>query len=112
MFDGYPSEWSETLTQLADLDAETIIPGHGVLMHDKEYLLLVRDLLADAVKQLNARLPVVGPAEFVSYDDVKDGIDLSAYRERFARGDKGRAERFDLAAARLSRLVFDEARLR
>jgi hypothetical protein len=54
----------------------------------------------------------VGPAEFVSYDDVKDGIDLSAYRERFARGDKGRAERFDLAAARLSRLVFDEARLR
>jgi hypothetical protein len=48
----------------------------------------------------------------VNYDDVKDGIDLSAFRERFSNGDKDRAESFDRAAARLSRLVFDEARLR
>jgi cyclase len=112
LFDGYPSEWAETLTKLAGLEAETIIPGHGILMRDKQYLLLVRDLLSDAVKQLNARLHVVGPAEFVNYDDVKDGIDLSAFRERFSNGDKDRAESFDRAAARLSRLVFDEARLR
>src|SRR5215467_12431391 len=27
-FDGYPSEWGQTLQNLAQLDAETIVPGH------------------------------------------------------------------------------------
>jgi len=40
-YDGYPSEWIQTLQSLAQLDATTIVPGHGPIMHDKAYLYLV-----------------------------------------------------------------------
>src|SRR5215471_9178602 len=45
VYDGYPSEWIQTLQNLAQLDADTIIPGHGPIFHDKTYVYLVRDLL-------------------------------------------------------------------
>ncbi len=40
IYDGYPSEWIQTLQNLAQLDADTIVPGHGPIMHDKTYLFL------------------------------------------------------------------------
>src|SRR5579862_9263578 len=61
-YDGYPSEWIQTLQNLGALDAGTIVPGHGSVMHDKAYLFLVRDLLKSAVDQMNAKLRQTGPA--------------------------------------------------
>jgi len=39
-------------------------------------------------------------------------VDLSAFRQRFAGDDKEMGAAFDDVAARLVKLVFDEARLR
>jgi glyoxylase-like metal-dependent hydrolase (beta-lactamase superfamily II) len=55
IYDGYPSEWVGTMDRLAGLDATSIVPGHGPIMHDKTYLLLIRDLLKSAVDQMNAQ---------------------------------------------------------
>lgn len=112
VLDGYPSEWTRTLQNLADLDANTIVPGHGPILHDKSYILLLRDLLQSAVDQLNERLRQTAPAMFLTVDDVKSSVDLTPFRQRFAGNDQDLAAAFDEVASRLIKLVFDEARLR
>ena len=112
VYDGYPAEWIHTLESLAQLDANTIVPGHGPVLHDKTYVYLLRDLLQSAVDQVNEKLRQTAPAMFQSLDDVKGSVDLTAFRQRFAGSDAELAAAFDSVAARLVKLVFDEARLR
>jgi cyclase len=112
VYDGYPSEWIQTLDSLAQMDAKTIVPGHGPVLHDKTYIYLLRDLMQSAVDQVNEKLRQTAPAMFQTVDDVKDSVDLTAFRQRFAGDDKDLAAAFDNVVARLVKLVFDEARLR
>lgn len=111
-YDGYPSEWVKTLKRIENLDAETIIPGHGEIFHDKKYLVLVTNWMKSAIDQMNTRLKVVGPAEFRTFEEVKDHVDLSEFRQAFAGDDKNLNDRFDQASALLIKLVFKEAALR
>jgi glyoxylase-like metal-dependent hydrolase (beta-lactamase superfamily II) len=107
--DGYPSEWIQTLQNLDQLDADTIVPGHGPIMHDKAYLFLLSDLLKSAVDQLNAQLKRTGPAMFRTLDEVKGAVDLSAFRQRFAGTDEDKAAEFDYMAGKLVKIAFQEA---
>lgn len=111
-YDGYPVEWIQALQNLAALDADTIAPGHGPILHDKTHIYLIRDLIKSAVDQMNERLRRTKPAMFQSLDDVKDAVDLTPFRQRFAGEDKDLGLTFDDEASRLVKLVFDEARLR
>ena len=111
-YDGYPSEWITTMQHLAQLDAGTIVPGHGPILRDKTYVYLVRDLMASAVEQMNEALRKSGPAMFRSVDDVKGEVSLTAFRRRFAGSDKDLMSAFDRASADLVNLVFREASLR
>lgn len=111
-YDGYPVEWIQTLQNLAQLDANTIVPGHGPIMHDKTYIYLVRDLLKSAVDQMDAKLMETQQAMDQTLDDVKGGVDLTPFRQRFAGNDKDLAAAFDDMASHLVKLVFYEASLR
>jgi cyclase len=112
-YDGYPRDWVGTLDRLAGLGAQVTVPGHGEVMRDDVYLRAVRDLLASALEQMDAALKRKGPAEFLALEAVKDEIDLSAFRERFAAGDPELAAAFDAETApKLVKLVFTEASLR
>jgi hypothetical protein len=62
IYDGYPVEWIQTLENLAHLDADTIVPGHGPVMHNKVYIYLLRDLMTSAVDQMNEKLRQTSPA--------------------------------------------------
>src|SRR5215469_15286039 len=107
-YDGYPVEWVQTLESLAALSADTIIPGHGPIMHDKTHIYLVRDLIKSAVDQVNEKLRHSGPAMFQTLDDVKSAVDLTSFRRRFAGNDKYLGAVFDDEASRLVKLVFEE----
>jgi glyoxylase-like metal-dependent hydrolase (beta-lactamase superfamily II) len=109
MIDGYPVEWIQTLQNLAQLDADTIVPGHGPILHDKNYVYLLRDLMKSAVEQVNERLRQTSPAMFQTVDDVRGAVDLSPFRQRFAGNDKNLAMAFDDVSAELVKLVFQEA---
>jgi glyoxylase-like metal-dependent hydrolase (beta-lactamase superfamily II) len=50
--DGYPSDWIHTLDRLEQLDAATIVPGHGHAMRDWAYLRAIRELFRSAVGQV------------------------------------------------------------
>jgi cyclase len=100
------------MENLTLLDAGMIVPGHGPVMHDAAYVSLVRDLMKSAVDQMNEALSKSGPAMFRTVDDVKAGVDLTPFRQRFAGNDKDLAAAFDQTAADLVKLVFREASLR
>jgi len=109
MYDGYPSEWANTMDRVAQLNAESIVPGHGPVLHDNSYVYLIRDLLKSAVAQLNAALPTSGPAMFHKVEDYKSLIDLSSFRQKFAGDDKALAAAFDRAMGDLVNIAFREA---
>lgn len=112
MYDGYPNEWIETLQKLIQLDAGTIVPGHGPIMHDKEYIRLICDLQKSAVDQMNDKLSQSLPAMFQTLDKVKDSIDLNSFRQHFTHGNKELDASFDEMVNRLVKIVFHEASLR
>jgi cyclase len=112
IYDGYPTEWIQTLQNLAQLDVTTIVPGHGPVLHDTTYVYLLRDLLKSAVDQMNEKLRQTGPAMFQSLDDVKGGVNLSSFRQRFAGDDKEQGEAFDDATNELIKVVYEESTLR
>jgi len=112
IYDGYPTEWIRTMQNLGQLEADTIVPGHGPVMHDKMYIFLIRDLLKSAVDQMNAELKRTGPAMFQTLDGVKGAIDLTPFRPRFAGSDKDLTLAFDDMASNLVKVVFEEASLR
>jgi cyclase len=116
-YDGYPTEWIQTLQKLAALDASTIVPGHGPVLHDKAYVLLIGDLLKSAVEQMSVEIKRTGPAMFRTLDEVKGAVDLSAFRPRFANKDVGDTEQevnaaFDDMTAHVIKIVFEEAAMR
>jgi cyclase len=111
-YDGYPAEWVQTLENMAQLDAKIIIPGHGSVLHDKEYLYLVTDLLKSAVEQVRVQIRHKGHPGFYSLEDVKGSIDLTSFRSKFAGDDKDLQEKFDEMTGHLVKIAFNEAALR
>jgi cyclase len=111
-YDGYPSEWGLALQRLAELNATAIVPGHGPVLRDNAYVVLVRDMLKSAVDQVTEALRKTGPAMSRTVNDVKGSVDLSSFKLRFAGNDKELSAAFDQAAAELVKLVFREASLR
>lgn len=112
IYDGYPVEWIQTLQNLAQLDANTIVLGHGPVMHDKTYVWLVRDLMKSAVDQMNAKLAQAGPAMFLTMDDVKGSIDLTSFQQRFIGDNQDRIAAYNEMTTNLIKVVFEEASLR
>jgi len=112
MFDGYPTEWVQTLDKLAGIDAAAIVPGHGGVLRDKDFIYLVRDFLQAAIRQLNERLKEIGPAEFAEFSQVKDGFDLTGFRPKFVAAFPQFDEDYTELERRVATLVFREAQLR
>jgi cyclase len=112
IYDGYPSEWIQTLQNVAQLDADTIVPGHGPILHDKTYLYLMRDLMKSTTDQMTEKLRQTGPAMFQTLDDVKGAVNLIPFRQRFAGNDKDLGAAFDDMAGNLIKAAFLEESLR
>ena len=95
---GYPSEQIGTLRSMAQLDAQTIVPGHGEILHDKVYLNQVIDFLAEVVASVQKQVYRVGfgssKLEQVRARVMGD-VDLDTWRQRFGGDDKDNREFFD-----------------
>jgi glyoxylase-like metal-dependent hydrolase (beta-lactamase superfamily II) len=109
--DGYPSEWIHALDNLNQLDANTIVTGHGPVLHDKSRVVLYRDLLQSAVDQLNAKLIQSGPAMSRTLDEVRGSIDLSPFKQRFIGNDDSLSDEWDGFLQGLTKTLFEEASL-
>lgn len=108
-YDGYPTEWSRTLHRMGELDATTIVPGHGPILHDKTYLYLVADLMQSAVDQVRARIRQIGFPGGHTLDEVKGSVNLTGFRQKFTGDDKDLQTQFDDMAEHLVKITFSEA---
>jgi cyclase len=95
---GFPKEEIETLHSMAQLDAQTIVPGHGEILRDKAYLNMVTDFLEAVTGSVQKQVFLLGsgPAklEEVRAAVLKD-VDFDTWRTRFAGMDKDSREFFD-----------------
>jgi len=84
-FGSYPRAWARVIRQLARLDVETIVPGHGAVMNDASYLEKLSSLFDHVADQAEANRDTVEPA-----------FDFADDKAAFADGDSVKARLFDI----------------
>jgi glyoxylase-like metal-dependent hydrolase (beta-lactamase superfamily II) len=98
---GYPVEEVGTLENLARLDIDTIVPGHGSVLHDKAYLNQVIEFLKVVVAEVDKQVFIIGNGSR-NLEKVKQAVlanlDVKGWRERFSGSDKDNADFFDTFA--------------
>jgi glyoxylase-like metal-dependent hydrolase (beta-lactamase superfamily II) len=72
-------EWIQTMRKLEAIDAVAIVPGHGPVQRDKEYLRLVTALLESVVTQAKAAVQAG-----LTLEETRAKVDLEDFRKRFA----------------------------
>jgi glyoxylase-like metal-dependent hydrolase (beta-lactamase superfamily II) len=78
MGDAYVDEWADSLDRLAQLDFDTVVPGHGAPFKGKEKIAPVQACLRDLWRQaVDLRRAGVPP------DEAASRIDLRAHATRF-----------------------------
>jgi glyoxylase-like metal-dependent hydrolase (beta-lactamase superfamily II) len=81
-YGSFMAEWIETMKKLRQLDADVIIPGHGPLMRDKEYLDLVISLFESLVSQVRDAVK-----RGLSLEETRKAVNLESFRVRLAGDD-------------------------
>lgn len=109
-FSGFPGEWIATLERLAELDVQTIVPGHGEVLQGSGYLRRVAALLRSVRDRVSALLGERGSA--LTLEEAQQAVDLAAARREWAGDDADDREFFDASMASLVRLIYNEARAR
>lgn len=84
-FYSHLGEWPETLRSLRAIDAATILPGHGEVMHDWSYLDRLTALIEETWRQVQAAV-----AEGGDLEATRAAVDLEAFRDSFG-GESSRA---------------------
>lgn len=90
-FFSYPKSWAGVLQQLKTFNAKYIVPGHGDIMTDTNYLDLLAETMNLIATQVDAQV-----AQGKTLDDVRAGMDWSPVEERFTSGDAMLAALFNL----------------
>ena len=85
-YDSPMDDWVDTLGRVAELGAETIVPGHGAAQRDARYLEQVGRLLAATVSAVRE----AGEAG-VAYADLDGAVELGELERLFTDGDPLRA---------------------
>lgn len=71
-------DWIETLVKLEAIDAAKIVPGHGQVMNNKDYIRDVRLLFETTVQQINAAV-----AAGVQKEKATATIDVTSFKKKY-----------------------------
>jgi cyclase len=96
---GFPAEQIETLKRLEDIDADTIVPGHGDVLKGKDYVQLEIDFLTAVVRAIDQDIQVHGTGAKRRLEEIRksveQNINLEAWRKKFAGDDPDSRDFFD-----------------
>lgn len=81
MGSGFPTEWIQTLQTMIAMNPQTIVPGHGEILHDTVYLSHLEELATTVVADVRAEYFRLTNRS--TFDDVQKAIDKLALRNRF-----------------------------
>ncbi len=87
---GYPDEEIETLNRISAMNIQTIVPGHGDVLHDKAFLNMTIDFLQDVVSSVDKLLydPTASKSVEEMQKAVEKDIDVAGWRQKFAGDNK------------------------
>jgi len=85
-----PVEWLESLRALADLEFDVVIPGHGEVFRNPEYLELVIALLEEVVEHVRS-----GIDQGLKYAEIEPQVDLEDLYSQWVGDDGDRAAMFE-----------------
>jgi len=86
----YPREWSGILRHWREVKFDYLVPGHGSVLRDKEYLDLLIETLDSVAEQVEGFV-----ARGLSQSEASETLDLSKLESRFTGGDDFLARRFE-----------------
>lgn len=86
----YISEWATVMRKIEAMDLECIVPGHGQVLTDKQYVRDVTETLESIARQARAAYK---PG--MTADSLRARIDLSEFAERISKGDRFLRANFD-----------------
>ncbi|HEV7889096.1 MAG TPA: MBL fold metallo-hydrolase [Pyrinomonadaceae bacterium] len=89
-YGSFLGEWIQAMKKLRELDAAVIVPGHGPLMRDKEYLDTVIALLESVTSQVQDAVK-----RGLTLEETRKAVNLESFRRRLAGDDAVRLETFD-----------------
>jgi glyoxylase-like metal-dependent hydrolase (beta-lactamase superfamily II) len=85
----YTHDYIDVLAQIKALGFKTLVPGHGLVAHDAQYL----DLLADTIRTVSTQMKAF-VAQGLPKDAALAKIDFSDVERRFTHGDPFLTNRF------------------
>jgi uncharacterized iron-regulated protein len=92
---------------------QTIIPGHGEVLHDRTYLNQVIELVDQVVSVIRKE---VGSNPRQTLEELQQivprAVDQTAWRQKFAGDDKENRDNFDESFESLIKVAFKEAMVR
>jgi glyoxylase-like metal-dependent hydrolase (beta-lactamase superfamily II) len=94
LFGGFPVDHPRTLRAMAELDAATIVPGHGEVLRDKSYIFQVAEFLEASNAVMEKEVNSGKTIEEVQGSFAKV-FDVDPWRTRFAGTSQEDAEFFD-----------------
>ena len=110
-FGGYPVDLISTLRRVAELGAQTIVPGHGDVLHGNAYVEQVIELAtavtAEVEKELNS-----GLTRDQVLESAPKNLDGAKYRKLFTGDDKENGDEFDLSFAGLIKTAVNQISVR
>jgi cyclase len=96
---GFPAEQISTLERLKAIDADILVPGHGDVLHGKEYVQLEIDFLTAVVGAVDQYILGNGAGAKRHLEElrkfVETTIDMPAWRQKFAGDDADARDFFD-----------------
>jgi cyclase len=90
VFDSYFSDWIQALGKLKAMGAITIVPGHGPVQHNNDYIDLVSNLLQSFNSQVQRAVQ-----QNLSLDDTRKKVDVGSFEKQFAGDNPNRRRNFE-----------------
>jgi cyclase len=89
IYGGYPASWVNVLHSVRELGPEIIVPGHGPVMRDFQYVDQVTNLLQSLATQAHDAV-----ARGLTLEETRKAVDLATYHDLFVQGLAEREETF------------------
>jgi cyclase len=111
MFGGFPVDFVNTLRAMSQLDAETIVPGHGDVLHDKSYIQQTMELMLAVNQEVEKEIN-----DGKTLEEVQEGLpkifDVKGWRQKFVGTNEDDSGFFDQSFAGLVKASYNQIKTR
>ena len=82
-FGSHPKEWIEVLKKIKEMDFDYLIPGHGKVLIEKDYIALLIEIIEYILPKVDLAVE-----QGLSLKETKEAVDLTVFEERITCGNE------------------------